>query len=158
MSVDPIPANCNTVNVSLVVKDGQAAVEFYQKAFGATGGVCLKGPDGAVLHAELQIGNSTVMLGEENEQWGMISAETMGGSPISIMLYVEDCDALFAQAIASGCSEISPPANQFWGDRHGRVQDPFGYQWSIATHIEEVSEEEMHRRGQAWLEEMSNGS
>ncbi|MEM7477360.1 MAG: VOC family protein [Planctomycetota bacterium] len=157
MSVNPIPPNCNSVNLSLVVKDANGAIELYKRAFGATGGACLNAPDGSVMHAEIQIGNSTIMLGEENEQWGMISAESMGGSPISIMLYVDDCDATFQQAIDAGCEVISPVADMFWGDRHGRLKDPFGYQWGIATHIEDVSEEEMDRRGKAWLEEMSQG-
>lgn len=156
-AVDPIAPNCNTVNIFLVVKDGNAALEFYKKAFGASGGACLTGPDGSILHAEVTIGNSTVMLAEENEQWGMVSAETLGKSPVSIMLYVEDCDALYAQAVEAGCTSICSPENQFWGDRHGKVADPFGYEWGIATHIENVSPEEMEKRGQEWLAQMQQG-
>ena len=129
LMVNPIAPNCNTVNVYLIVKDANAAVEFYKKAFDGEGSVCLTGPDGSVMHAEITIGNSTVMIGEENEQWGMKSAESMGGSPVSIMLYVPDCDATFKQAIEAGCTELSPVEDQFWGDRHGKVADPFGYEW-----------------------------
>lgn len=156
MSVNPIAPNCNTVNVYLVVNDAAAALELYKKAFGASGGACLTGPDGAVLHAEVVIGNSTVMISDENEQWGMVSAKTLGKSPANMMLYVEDCDAVFKQAVEAGCTAVSPPADQFWGDRHGKVTDPFGYEWGIATHIEDVSPEEMERRAAKWLEEMQN--
>lgn len=156
-SVNPIAPNCNSVNVYLIVKDGQAAIDFYKKAFGGEGGACLKGPDGSVMHAEVTIGNSTVMLGQENEQWGMVSAETIGNSPVSIMLYVDDCDAVFKQAIEAGCTEVSPVEDQFWGDRHGKVADPFGYQWGIATHIEDMSAEEMKKRGEAWMASMMQG-
>ena len=156
--VKPIPEGCNSVNVYLIVKDGQAAIDFYTKAFGATGGMCMPGPDGkSIMHAELQIGNSTVMLGEENPQWGTKSAETMGGSPASIHIYLPDVDSAFQQAVDAGCTVVAPLMDMFWGDRYGKVVDPFGYQWGLATHTEDVSEEEMAKRAQEWFASMAQG-
>ena len=150
--VSSIPAGCNSVNVYLIVRDGQAAIEFYKKAFGAKGGICMTGPEGkGVMHAELAIGNSTIMLTEENEQWGLTSAETMGGSPASIHLYLDNVDSAYKKAIDAGCTELAPLMDTFWGDRYGKVSDPFGYQWGLATHIEDVSEEEMARRAADWF-------
>jgi len=153
--VNHLPDGCNSVSVYLIVKDAQRAIEFYQQAFGATGGVCLTGPDGSVMHAELQIGNSTIMLGEENPQWGSKSAETFGGSPASLHLYVADADVAFQRAIAAGCTEIAPLMDAFWGDRFGKLADPFGFQWGIATHMEDVGEDEMKRRAEAWMADMA---
>lgn len=151
-----IPEGCNSVSAYLIVKDANKAVEFYKQAFGATGGACLTGPDGSVMHAELQIGDSTIMISEENPQWGMTSAETMGGSPVSLHVYVPDVNTAFQQAIGAGCTEVAPVMDAFWGDRYGKLADPFGYQWGIATHIEDVSEDEMQRRAQAWMAEMAS--
>ena len=153
--VTAIPAGCNSINLYLVVPDSAEAVKFYEKAFGATSGSCMKGPDGKIVHAEIQIGNSTIMLSDEKPEWEMKSAQTLGGSPASIHLYVEDCDAAFDQAVAAGCTTISPVENMFWGDRYGKVADPFGFQWGIATHIEDVSEEEMAKRSEAFFKEMA---
>ncbi len=156
-TVKPIPDGCNSVNAYLVLKDVNKAIEFYQKAFGGTGGACMTTPDGkSVVHAEVKIGNSTIMLSEENPEWGMTSAETMGGSPVSLHLYVEDVDGVFARAIKAGCTEIAPLMDAFWGDRYGKLVDPFGYQWGIATHIEDVSDEEVKKRGEKWFAEMAN--
>ena len=138
--VNPIPDGCNTVNLYLVVKDARQALDFYARAFGGTPGMVMTGPCGTgVMHAEIQIGNSTIMLSEENPQWQMKSAETLGGSPASIHLYVPDVDAAFQRAIEAGCRELSPVMDMFWGDRYGKVADPFGFQWGISTHQEDVS-------------------
>ena len=151
-SVNPIPAGCNSVNVYLIVKDGQAAIDFYTKAFDATGGMCMPGPDGkGIMHAELQIGNSTIMLSEENPQWGTKSAETMGGSPASLHIYIPDVDKAFQQAIDAGCTVCAPLMDTFWGDRYGKLTDPFGYQWGMATHVEDVPVEDMSQRAQTWF-------
>lgn len=156
--VNPIPDGCNSVNVYLIVKDGQAAIDFYKKAFGAVGGMCMTGPDGTgIMHAELQIGNSTVMLSEENPQWGTQSAETMGGSPASLHIYLPDVDTAFQTAVDAGCTVVAPLMNTFWGDRYGKVVDPFGYQWGLGTHIEDVPEEEMAKRAQEWFASMAEG-
>ncbi|MEM8680722.1 MAG: VOC family protein [Planctomycetota bacterium] len=154
MTVQAIPAGCNTVNAYLVVKDAEASIDFYTKAFGGEGGACLRAPDGSVMHAEIRIGNSTIMLSQENPAWELKSAETLGGSPVSLHLYVEDADALFKQAIDAGCTEVAPLMDAFWGDRFGKVCDPFGLQWSIATHVEDVSPAERDRRAQAWFASM----
>ncbi len=152
--VNSIPEGCNTINAYLIVKNGQAAIDFYQKAFGMTGGMCMPGPGGkGIMHAELHLGNSTIMLTEENEQWGTKSAETMGGSPASLHLYVDNVDEAFQTAIEAGCSEIYPVMDTFWGDRYGKLTDPFGYQWGIATHIEDVPPAEMERRAEQWFKQ-----
>jgi PhnB protein len=153
--VNPIPDGCNTINAYVIVKDGQKALDFYAKAFNGECGICMKGPDGSFMHGEVKIGNSTLMVSQENPQWEMKSAETLGGSPVSIHLYVDDCDALFKQAIDAGCHEVSPVMDMFWGDRYGKVVDPFGLQWGIATHTEDVSEEDMQRRGEEWFKQMA---
>ena len=158
MSVSAIPAGCNTVNAYLIVKDARAAMDFYAKAFGGEGGACMTAPDGSVMHGEVKIGNSTIMITQENPQWEMKSAETLGGSPASIHLYVENCDAVFKQALEAGCTEIAPMADAFWGDRYGKLVDPFGFQWGVATHIEDVDEEEMKKRGEAFFAQMAEQS
>lgn len=155
MSVSPIPANCNSVNIYLVVKDARKAIDFYIKAFNGHGKDCLTAPDGSVVHGEVVIGNSTIMLSQENLEWGMKSPETLGGSPASIHLYVNDCDAVFKHALESGCTEVAPMMDMFWGDRYGKLQDPFGFQWGIATHVEDVDEAEMQKRSEAWFAQMA---
>ncbi len=151
-NINPIPEGCNSVNVYLVVKDGQAAIDFYEKAFGAVGGMCMPGPDSkGIMHAEIQIGNSTVMLSEENPQWGTQSPESLGGSPASMHVYLPDVDTAFQQAVDAGCTVVAPLMDTFWGDRYGKVADPFGYQWGLATHVEHVPEEEMAKRAQEWF-------
>ena len=154
--VNYIPDGCNSVSAYLIVKDANKAVEFYKDAFGAVGGACMTAPDGSVMHAELKIGNSTIMISDENPQWDMNSAETMGGSPVSLHIFVPDADAAFQKALDAGCTQIAPLMDAFWGDRYGKLADPFGYQWGIATHVEDVSEEEMQRRAAAWMAEMAN--
>lgn len=156
--VKPIPEGCNTVNAYLIVKDAAQAIDFYTKAFGAEGGACMMGPDGkSIMHAELRIGNSSIMLSEENPEWHMKSAETLGGSPVSLHLYVEDADAMFKRAIEAGCTEIAPMMDAFWGDRYGKLMDPFGLQWGVATHVEDVPPDEMAQRQQKWFAEMAAG-
>ena len=155
MSVTPIPEGCNSVNVYLIAKDARAAMDFYCKAFGGTQLPCMEAPDGSVMHGEVRIGNSTIMLSQENPQWNMVSAETLGNSPASLHIYTEDCDAMFQQAVDAGCTVIQPVTDMFWGDRYGKVVDPFGFQWGIATHTEDVSPEELQKRGEAWFAEMA---
>ena len=155
MTVNPIPTGCNSVNVYLVVKDPRAAIEFYTKAFDGTANLCMEGPDGSVMHAEVRIGNSTVMVSQENPEWHALSPEALGGSPASLHLYVDNCDAAFEKAVAAGCTAVFPVADMFWGDRYGKVVDPFGYQWGIATHVEDVSEQEMKKRSEAWFAQMA---
>ena len=108
-------------------------------------------PDGTVMHAEIQIGDARIMLSDEFPDWGVLSAQTIGGSPTTLYIYCEDVDAMTKQAIAAGAKELQPVMDQFWGDRSGKIEDPFGYRWGLATHIEDVSPEEMDRRSKAWM-------
>jgi len=157
MAVKPVPECFNTVNVYLVVKNAVEALEFYQKAFGAEAGARMAGPDGkSTMHAEMRIGNSTVMLTDENPQWEMKSPETLGGSPVSLHLYVDDADKLFNRAVQAGCEVKAPMMDAFWGDRYGKVADPFGHQWGLATHKEDLTEQEIGKRAAEWFANMGN--
>jgi PhnB protein len=138
-----IPEGFNTVTASVVVSDAKAAIALYEKGFGAKLNACLECPKtGKVLHACLQIGTSILFLCDENEEM-QIKAPGADGSSLSFYLYVEDVDASHKQAVASGFQEISPPTDQFWGDRMGVVSDSFGYKWQFATHVRDVSDEEI---------------
>ncbi len=142
-----VPEGQHTITAALIVKNGRRAIEFYKTAFGAKElGVWL-GPDGkSIMHAELQIGDTKFFLGEESTDMGTVSPQSLGGTAVSLNLYTEDCDATFKSAIAAGATVKTPLADQFWGDRYGKVTDPFGHVWGIATHKEDVSREEMDRR------------
>ncbi len=156
--VSPIPQGMSSVIPYLVVPDAVEAMEFYGKCFGAAQVMRMPGPGGqGTMHAEMQISGSTVMLTDENPQWDMVSAKTLGKSPVHLMFYCEDVDAAFAKAAEAGCDVMFPCTDMFWGDRMCKVQDPFGFQWSIATHVEDVPEEEMGARQAKWLEEMAAG-
>jgi PhnB protein len=157
MAVKPIPDCFNTVSCYLIVKNAVEALEFYRKAFGAEPGVRMPGPDGSsTLHSEMHIGNSTVMLTDENPQWGMKAPQTLGGTPASLHIYVEDADKLYDRAVKAGCTVMSPLMDAFWGDRYGKVQDPFGHQWGIATHKEDLSPEEMGKRAAEFFANMGD--
>ena len=158
MSVNPVPEGYNTVSVYMVVPKAKEALDFYGKAFGAETVSSMVGPDGeSIMHAELKIGNSRVMLTEENPQWNMKSPATLGGSPVSMHVYVQDSDAAFNKAVEAGCEVAFPMENAFWGDRYGKVTDPYGFTWGFASRIEELSEEEVTRRGQEWMANMQEG-
>lgn len=146
MAVKPIPDGYHSVTPYLIVNDGAGAIEFYKKAFGAVETVRMGGPDGKVGHAEIRIGDSHVMLADESPGMGHRSAQSIGATPVSLVLYVEDVDAQFKQAIAAGAKELRPVEDQFYGDRMGTLVDPFGHVWSLGTHKEDVSPEEMNRR------------
>jgi len=146
--VAAIPADYGAVTVHLVVHDGAAAMEFYKNAFGAKERQRMVAPDGALLHGEIKVGGSMVMLGAEMP--GVTkSPKTLGGSGAVIHLYVKNADKVFARAVEAGATVLRPLADQFWGDRYGQVVDPFGHTWSIATHIEDVRPKEMARRATA---------
>lgn len=155
--VKPIPDGYHTVTPYLIVKGAADALDFYKKAFGAEEIVRLPGPDGRVMHAEMRIGDSMVMLGEEALEVGFKSPQELGGSGVSIHLYVADADAAFARAVKAGAEVQMPLADMFWGDRHGRLSDPFGYVWAISTHKEDVPPEEMSARMAAALGGGSGG-
>jgi len=156
--VSPIPEGYGTVTTYLVVPNAKEAIAFYEKAFGAQQVVHMPMPGGdGTLHAEIRIGNTQLMLSDENPDWEMPSAKTLGGSPVSFMIYCEDCDADFKKAVDAGCEVISPMGDMFWGDRMGKVSDPFGFQWSIATHKEDLTPEQLDQRREAWVAEMMQG-
>ena len=143
--VNPIPEGYHTVSPYIIVSDANKALEFYGRALGAETRFKMPGPDGkSVAHAEMQIGNSMVMMGEE--AMGGKSPQTLGGTPVAFWIYVEDADALFKRAVNAGCAVLQAMQDAFWGDRWGRVKDPFGHEWSFATRTEDVSPEEMPKR------------
>jgi PhnB protein len=144
--VSYIPKGYNTVTPYLVIKGAAKAIDYYKKVFGATVAVRMDGPDGRVGHAELQIGDSRIMLADENPQMGNRSAESIGASPVSLYLYLPDCDSVVAKAAAEGAKILKPVADQFYGDRSGFIQDPFGHLWGVATHKEDLSPTEMDER------------
>jgi PhnB protein len=147
--VKRIPEGYHTITACLTCKDTRQAIEFYKKALGAVERHVMVAPDGkSVTHAEIQIGNSIVMMGDENPQKGCKSAQTLGGSPISFYLYVEDVDAAFKKAISAGAKEVMPLVDMFWGDRCGVVADPFGYQWMFATHVKDMTPDEIKKGAQ----------
>jgi len=152
--VKAIPEGWNSLTAYISVKGATDAIEFYRNAFGAKETGRLTMPDGSIGHAELEIGDSKIMLAEENEQWGNLSPQTVGGSPVSLCLYVEDVDAVFAKALEAGASVTGEMVvkDQFYGDRTGGITDPFGHKWSIMTHIEDVSFQEMQKRMNAMFQ------
>jgi PhnB protein len=149
MSVNPIPPGYHTVTPYLIVKGAAAAIEFYKVAFGATERFRMEGPGGTVGHAEVQIGDSVVMLADEHPAFGALGPQTIGGTPVGLAVYVPNVDAVFAAAVAAGAAVKRPLQDQFYGDRSGTFTDPFGHQWTVATHIEDVPPEEMKRRHDA---------
>ena len=150
-----IPDGYRTVTPYITVKGAAQALDFYKRAFGAQGGECMIGPDGhSVMHAEIRIGDSFVMLSDEFPQMGSRSPQTLGGTTGSIFLYVPDVDAAFKRAIDAGAKAIMPPTDMFWGDRFGKLVDPFGHEWAIATHKEDLSSEEIQKRGAAAMASM----
>ena len=154
--VKPIPEGNHSVTAALVVRDGKKAIEFYKTAFGAKLLSVMNGPDGqSVMHAELKIGDTKMYLGDENPDMGARSPQALGGSPVSLNIYTEDCDAMFKKAIAAGATVKMPLDNMFWGDRYGKLTDPFGHEWGIATHVEDVTESEMEKRGKEWFATMA---
>lgn len=148
-TVKPIPEGYHSVTPYLIIKGAAEAIEFYKKAFGATELLRIPGPGGTIGHAEIKIGDSPVMLADEFPDMGYRSPTGLGGSPVSLMIYVEDVDAVFARSIAAGAKEDRPVEDKFYGDRAGSLSDPFGHIWHIATHKEDVSDEEMSKRAAA---------
>lgn len=149
MSVKPIPEGYHAVTPYLIVRGGADAIDFYQKAFGAVELFRFPSPDGKIGHAEIKIGDSPIMLADEYPDMGYNGPHSMGGSPVSLMIYVEDVDAVFARAVEAGADIKEALQDKFYGDRMGTVTDPFGHVWHVATHKEDVSVEEMKRRAKA---------
>lgn len=152
----PVPDGYHSVTPSFTFKDSKKAIEFYKKAFSAK--VLdifpnLTGP--GIMHATIQIGNSIVMMGDETAAGGCKSAETLGSSPVSFFVYVPDADAAFKQAVAAGCTVAMPIAEMFWGDRAGSVKDPFGYSWMVATHKQDLSQDQIRKGAEAFFSQMA---
>ena len=144
--VDPIPEGFFTLTPSITVQGVDAAVDFYVKVFGAQKVLGLTGPDGNTVHAEIKIGDSIVMIDEENVAQGLKSPLTLGGTPAALVLYVDDADAVFATAIGAGAKERMPLEEQFWGDKYGELLDPTGHRWAVVTHVEDLTPEQMKQR------------
>jgi PhnB protein len=146
MAVDPIPANYPRVTPYLAVDGAAEAIGFYCDVLGATERGRMAGPDGRIGHAELSIGDSTVMLSDAFPEMGAQSPRALGGSPVTLHVYVEDADSVFAKAVSAGAKEIRPVDDQFYGDRSGQFEDPWGHRWNVATHVEDVPPDEMEKR------------
>ncbi len=146
-----LPAGYHSVTPYLIVNTSAEAIAFYRRAFDAAEIMRLDGPHGKIWHAEIQIGNARVMLADEHPELGFLSPQTLGGAGVSLLVYVADVDAVFNQAIAAGAVQLRPVQNQFYGDRSGTLRDPFGHVWSIATHIEDLSNEEICARSREML-------
>ena len=147
-NVKPIPDGYHSVTPYLIIKGASDAIEFYKKAFGATELFRME-HEGKVGHAEIKIGDSPIMLADESPEMGYVGPTTLGGTPVSLMIYVDDVDTVFNQAISSGGVELKPLQDQFYGDRSGTLKDPFGHTWHVATHKEDVAPEEMDKRMKA---------
>ena len=149
MAVRPVPEGYSSVTPYLIARSAAQAIDFYKSVFDARELMRFEGPDGSVAHAELQIGDSRIMLSDESPQMGFRSPQSLGGSGTGLMLYVDDVDATFERALTAGAKSHQAVKNQFYGDRSGTLIDPFGHVWTIATHVEDVAEDEMQRRMQA---------
>jgi PhnB protein len=155
MAVNPIPEGYHTLTPYLTVKDAARAIEFYKKAFGAQERGVMKGPDGKVMHAELKIGDSIVMLADEFPEYGSLSPQSSGGAGMGLHIYVDGVDAAFDRAVKAGAQVEMPVSDQFWGDRYGKLKDPFGHKWSIATHTKDMSADEMKRNMDEAMKKMA---
>lgn len=148
-NVKPIPEGYHSVTPYLIVKSAAKAIDFYKQAFGATETLRVPQPDGRIVHAELKIGDSTIMLADEFPERNIRGPESLGGTPVTMHLYIEDVDTVAQRAVAAGAKEIRPVQDQFYGDRSGMFADPFGHQWNISTHVEDLSAEEVGKRAAA---------
>jgi PhnB protein len=157
-NVKPIPDGYPQVTPYLAVDDANAAIDFYTTVFGARERMRMDAPGGKVGHAELQFGDSLVMLADEFPEMGNRSPKSVGGTPVTISVYVDDVDAAFDRALRAGAKELRPLENQFYGDRTAQIEDPFGHRWSISTHIEDVPPDEMQRRAAEMAQRMSEGA
>jgi PhnB protein len=156
MATQPIPEGYHTVTPYLAVDDAAEAIEYYTKAFGAKERARMETPDGKIGHAELEIGDSLVMLSDPFPQASTRSPKELGGTSVSVFMYVEDVDAVVKQAVDAGAKVTMEVADQFWGDRFGTVADPFGHVWAIATHVEDLTADEIAERGKAAMAAMSS--
>lgn len=153
MPAKAVPDGYHTATPYIIVNGAAAALDFYKKAFGATELFRMASPDGRIGHAEIRIGDSNIMLADEVPGMGFVSPQTLGGSPVSLMLYVPEVDKVFQQAVSAGATAQRPVQNQFYGDRSGTLKDPFGHVWTIGTHIEDIPPDELRRRGEAFMQQ-----
>jgi uncharacterized glyoxalase superfamily protein PhnB len=151
--IKPIPEGMHTVTPHLVCANAAEAIEFYKNAFDAVELVRLPGPEGKLMHAMIRIGDSMAMLADEFPDWGSFGPKSLKGTPVTIHLYVEDADELVERAVGAGARVIMPVKEMFWGDRYGQIEDPFGHHWSVATHVRDVSPEELERAASKALAE-----
>jgi PhnB protein len=156
MATKPIPEGYHTLTPYLAVDDAAQAIEYYKKAFGAKERARMEAPDGKIAHAEIEIGDSLVMLSDPFPQATTRPPKELGGTSASVFMYVEDVDAVVKRAVDEGATMTMEVADQFWGDRFGSIQDPFGHSWSIATHIEDLTPEEISERGKAAMAAMAS--
>jgi PhnB protein len=147
--VNPIPAGYHSVTPYLSIKGAAKAIDYYKQVFGATELFRMAAPDGKIGHAEIKIGNSPIMIADEFPEMEFVSPQTLGGSPIGLMIYVDDVDTMFNKAISAGATQVKPLQDQFYGDRSGTLKDPFGHVWTVATHVEDVAPEELQKRAAA---------
>jgi PhnB protein len=147
--VKPIPDGYPRVMPYLIVDGAVAAIEFYKAVFGATERMRMPGPDGRIGHAELELGDSVIMLADEHPEMGIQGPKTIGGTPVTVHVYVEDSDAAFERAVSAGAKPLRPMENRFYGDRSGQFEDPFGHKWDVSTHVEDVPPAEMEARARA---------
>lgn len=154
--VKPIPEGYHTITPSLTVRDCARALEFYKKAFGAEERMRADGPGGKVWHAEIKVGDSIVMVNDEFPEQGSVAPPTIGGSPVGLWFYTKDVDAAYKRAVQAGATTDMEPDDMFWGDRMCALRDPFGHKWTLATHIEDVSPEEMEKRQKAAMEQWAS--
>ena len=155
MGVKPIPDGYASVTPYLIVSGAAQALDYYKMAFDAQEIMRMPSPDGKIMHAEMQIGSARIMLADEVPQMGHKSPQTLGGSGVGLMLYVTDVDDTFQRAVSGGGKVVRPVINQFYGDRSGTITDPFGHQWTIATHVEDIAEDEMQRRAEEAMKSMA---
>lgn len=158
MTTKPIPEGYRTATPYLIIKGAADAIDFYKRAFGATELLRMADPQGRVGHAEIKIGDSVIMLADEHPDMGYRGPRSLGGSSVSILLYLEDVDEVFARAVKAGAKPLREIANQFYGDRSGTLEDPFGHVWTVATHVEDVPPEELERRAEAAMRSAKRAS
>jgi PhnB protein len=156
--VNPIPKGYHTVTPYLVLDDASGAIEFYKKAFGAQEIMRMQGPPGKIAHAEIKIGDSPIMISDEMPGASDRSPKSLGGSGVGIFLYVDNIDSVFNQAVSAGAKSEMPPEDMFWGDRFGKLVDPFGHRWALATHIEDVAPQDMEKRGKEAMAKMAQAA
>jgi PhnB protein len=147
-----IPEGYHSITPYLVIKGAANAIDFYKRAFGATEVMRMASPDGKIGHAEITIGDSRIMLADEYPEMGHRSPQSIGGTGVSLMVYLENVDEVFNRAVAAGARQLQPVKDQFYGDRSGTLRDPFGHEWTLSTHVEDVSPDEMRRRAEQYMQ------